>query len=117
MDQKHQDESNDVILTTMGHDDDIIEQKVQQRFSANIVLTSNLKKKNRLGFFYKRIVTLTDEPKLYYLKETKERDRHKHINLDPETTRLERLDKTKFKILDLSRNKKLLTFVFRCHDA
>lgn len=69
-----------------------------------------------MGFFYKRIVTLTDEPKLYYLRESKDKVRNKHINLDHDYTKLERVDKTKFKIVDSSRGKKV-HFVFRCHDA
>ncbi len=48
------------------------------------------------------MITLTDEPKLYYMREPKERDRNvpKHINLDPDYTKLERIDKTKFKVID-----------------
>eukprot|EP00347_Sterkiella_histriomuscorum_P012122 403369810 len=117
MDQKQADESNDVILTTMATEDDItIEHQVHGVISANVVLSAHLKKKNRLGFFYKRIVTLTDEPKLYYLKSSGNKDRHKHIHLDPENTKLERLDKTKFKVIDFRGGKKHI-FVFRCHDA
>lgn len=40
----------------------------------------------------------------------------KEINLNQETIKLERLDKTKFKILEHSKQKKM-QYVFRCHDA
>jgi hypothetical protein len=85
------------------------------QFSARIVKTSSLKKKNRLGLFYKRTVSLTDEPKIFYFREAKLKT--KHLTLHPETTRLERLDSTKFKLTDFSRNKKGQVYVFRCYDA
>jgi hypothetical protein len=56
---------------------------------------------------------LTDEPKFYYRKEG---SLAKEIVLNPEYIKLERLDKTKFKIIENSRSKKE-QYVFRCHDA
>ena len=64
-------------------------------------------------------MNLTDEPKLFYFKEVREKDKTKikYINLHPVTTKLERLDTTKFKICDYSKIKKGTFYVFRCHDA
>lgn len=77
-----------------------------------------MKKRSGLGFFNKRTVVLTDEPRLYYIKQQKDKVRHKHINLDPESTRIERLDKVKFKIIDFKANvNKKSHYIFRCHDA
>jgi hypothetical protein len=70
------------------------------KFGTTIIMKGNLKKRNRFGFFYKRSVTLTDEPKFYYRKMN---ELTKEIVLHPDTIKLERLDKTKFKILEASK--------------
>ena len=58
-------------------------------------------------------MTLTSEPKIYYRKQNA---LIKEIPLHPDTTRLERLDKTKFKIIHHTKQKKM-QHVFRCHDS
>jgi hypothetical protein len=40
----------------------------------------------------------------------------KIITLSPDTIKLERLDRTKFKIVESSLKKKMI-YVFRCHDV
>lgn len=120
MSQKQEDESNESILTTTTIDpeEELIEQTSRVQIQANIVLRAHLKKRSGLGFFNKRTVVLTDEPRLYYIKQQKDKVRHKHINLDPESTRLERIDKTKFKIVDFKANSnKKSNYIFRCHDV
>lgn len=107
MDEKKIDEGNENIMTSAGDEASFIEDFKKK----NVILKANLKKKTRLGFFYKRTVTLTNEPKIYHRKEN---GMVKDIVLNPEYIRLERLDKTKFKILEFS--KKKMIYVFRCHD-
>jgi hypothetical protein len=90
---------------------------MQNRMEENVILNAVLKKKNSLGLFYKRIVTLTDEPRLFYMKTSKEKSSvPKQISLHADYTKLERLDSTKFKLCDSSRGKKYY-FVFRCFSA
>lgn len=74
------------------------------------VLKSNLKKKTRLGFFYKRTVTLTDEPRIYHRRDN---GMTKSIMIRSDT-KVERLDNTKFKIISMEKKKTM--YVFRCHD-
>lgn len=63
---------------------------------ANTIISDVLKKKNKLGLFYPRRLTLTDEPRLFYFK-TATSGRTKYIDLNLPHI-LERPDKTKFKI-------------------
>jgi hypothetical protein len=82
-------------------------------------MTSTLKKKNRFGLFFKRRLAITDEPKLYYNRNYKDNDANKFIELTNET-RLERLDKVRFKISVGEMNKGIKRdkiFVFRCNDV
>jgi hypothetical protein len=82
-----------------------------------VIISAILKKKNSLGLFYKRIVTLTDEPRLFYMKTSKENASvPKQISLHADYTKLERLDSTKFRLCDSSKGKKYF-FVFRCYSA
>lgn len=84
-------------MTTMGMEDDSIIYDDNNKYgSSSVIFKTHLKKRNRFGFFYKRTVTLTDEPKIYYRKQN---ELSKEIHLHPDSIRLERLDKTKFKIL------------------
>lgn len=53
---------------------------------------------------------------MHYLKDVKDKIRTKHVILDPEITRLERPDKTKFRIVLFIKGKKQ-SYEFRCHDA
>lgn len=91
-------------MTTSGNEEESHSEinQIQQKLKANVIISAVLKKKNSLGLFYKRVVTLTDEPKLFYLKTTKDKASSvpKQIPLSPETTKLERLDGTKFKLYD-----------------
>lgn len=70
---------------------------------SKVIIKSHLKKRNRFGFFYKRSVTLTDEPKIYYRRQN---EISKEIVLHPDTIKLERLDQTKFKITERTKTKK-----------
>lgn len=60
-------------------------------------MTGNLKKRNRVGFYGKRRVLLTDEPKFFYYKESKDKVECMQIDLNMDT-KLERMDALKFKI-------------------
>lgn len=95
-------------MTSTGIDEDN-PMSYGQKFSAHIIKTTSIKKKNRLGLFYKRILNLTDEPKLFYFRENKEKEKKAHktkyLNLHPDITRLERLDQTKFKVSDYTAKK------------
>ena len=107
-------------MTSSGADDDnsLEIQAIQKKIDAQVLLSHLLKKRNSLGLFYKRILTITNEPKLFYCREPKDKaqvHKLKQIVLNPDTIRLERLDKTKFKIQDCSKNKRS-NFVFRCYD-
>lgn len=75
LDQKNADESNDILMTTSGNEEESHSEinQIQQKLKANVIISAVLKKKNSLGLFYKRVVTLTDEPKLFYLKTTKDK--------------------------------------------
>ena len=82
-------------MTTVGLDDDSTElPPTPTRTKAKILATSHLKKKNRFMLFWKRVLILTDEPKLYYHKPGNNTE-VKNIQMDEETF-VERLDKTKF---------------------
>ena len=69
-------------------------------------MSAVLKKKNRFGLYFKRKLNLTNEPKLFYYKGgVKDTSRKQYIELDFET-KLERLDKNKFKISAIPINHK-----------
>jgi hypothetical protein len=67
-----------------------------------------LKKKNRIGLYWKRIVILTLDPKLTYFTDPKEK---KEIVFDKDIC-IERVGKYKFKIFH--KTKKDFTHVFKC---
>jgi hypothetical protein len=66
------------------------------RGHGNIVISQIIKKKNRFGLFYKKLLTLTDEPKLGYTTDGLHPFK-KLIELS-EDTKLVRLDQTRYKI-------------------
>lgn len=106
-------------MTTSGIEDDneTIEEINKNNIpTARVVLQGVLKKRNSLGLFYKRLVTLTEEPKLFYLKTSEKGAGPKQISFN-DNTKLERLDSTKFKIYDNSKGKKAVLFIFRCSSA
>lgn len=65
MDEKNQaEDDNDAIMTTKGDEAGDLDGEIISRIIASTIV----KKKNRLGLFYKRDLTLTDEPRLFYCK-------------------------------------------------
>ncbi len=65
-------------------------------FHPNILISKILKKKNRFGLFFKRLVTLTDEPKLAYTDEGGNQFK-KIIDLSNDT-KLTRMSNVQFKL-------------------
>lgn len=101
LDEKNHDEGNEVILSSAGVvEEESLTENDSVKALNTVILKSHLKKKTRLGFFYKRAVTLTSDAKIIYRKD---KGLVKEIPLTPESIRLERLDKTKFKILEQSK--------------
>jgi hypothetical protein len=84
-----------------------------------VIISANLKKKNRFGFYFKRRLNLTAEPKLCYYKDYKDNAHVKDIELSGDT-KLERLNKTNFKISIVhhaqKKEKVEKLYVFRCND-
>ncbi len=96
----------------------------------NIVISKIVKKKGNFGIFFKRLLTLTDEPKLAYTNDGGKIYK-KFIDLGPET-KIARLNQTTFKINYLDINpaalgsgnivlvggkKPELLITFRCENA
>lgn len=105
LDRKNRDESNEIIVNSGGGDDDnsLEMQTIHKKLDAQVLQSAVLRKRNTLGLFYKRVLTLTDEPKLFYCREPKDNasvHKLKQIVLNPDSVKLERLDKTKFRIQD-----------------
>ena len=113
------DESGDQYMRTSGGDESENPKILcSQDECHEVIISENLKKKNRFGFYFKRRLSLTAEPKLCYYKDYKENPNMKDIELSTET-RLERLDKTKFKIsiAHIAAQKKVeKIYIFRCND-
>lgn len=79
-----------------------------------------LKKKNRIGFFYKRILTLTEEPRLGFSKDG-QNFFQKTLTLG-EDTKVSKVDQMKFKLSywktsQSTGTKKEVVRIFKCNDA
>ena len=112
LDQKIEDESSQRNSTKSD------ERTKEDHFDDyHVMLSTCVKKRNRFGLFFKRRLTLTDQPKLYYYKDTKGNSPDKIIDLD-QHTKIERLDRIKFKITVLitlpNKTKKEDVYVFKC---
>ena len=69
------DESNDIYQSFVGGLGDELDPlnmdnpgSPTKRVKQKVLATSHLKKQNRFKFFQKRVLTLTDDPQLFYYK-------------------------------------------------